>query len=285
MADLNVRRFSISNSVGHTIDLNDENDILFINPSGLGFTDEVNYYRIGRQFLPLNDDYAQGEITGTLLFAAPNSYTRYYNFIQFISHTPLTLSYTIEDMVYYRQVKVQSIEKTEKGIQQYLLCQVTFKCLTPFYRTVMEYVSDDMPVDDGKTYDYKYNYTYGGYVPQTVAIVSDTTVDSPCKIYIFGPAINPMWSHILNNRTIETGKYNGTIPEGHYLVISSADIPYSINEYDEDNELVSDRYAYCDFGTERFFFLKLGTNRISVSHDGSEHVALKVEARLEYESV
>lgn len=291
MDDLNIRRFSISNGVGHTIDLNNKNDILFINPNGLGFSDEVNYYRIGRQFLPLNDDYAQGEITGTLLFAAPNSYTRYYNFIQFISQAPLTLSYTIEDKVYYRRVKVQSIEKTEKDIQQYLLCQVTFKCLTLFYRLVEEYIAGDSTEDDEpqtyqhKEYDYFYNYTYGGQVSQTVTIVSDTAVDSPCKIFIYGPAVNPMWSHLLNNRTIETGKYNGTIPHGHYLVINSADVPYSINEYDENSDLVSDRYAGCDFSTERFFFLKLGTNRISISHEGSEQVALKVEARLEYESV
>lgn len=285
MDDLNIRRFSISNGVGHTIDLNNKNDILFINPNGLGFSDEVNYYRIGKQFLPLNDDYAQGEITGTLLFAAPNSYTRYYNFIQFISQAPLTLSYTIEDRVYYRHVKVQSIEKSEKDIQQYLLCQVTFKCLTLFYRTVMEYIHGGGSVDDGKKYDYEYNYTYSGYISQTVTIESDTTVDSPCKIYIYGPAVNPMWYHALNSRTIETGKYNGSIPQGHYLAINSADVPYSINEYDENDELVSDRYAFCDFSTERFFFLKLGSNRISISHEGSEQVALKVEARLEYESV
>lgn len=285
MSNLNVRRFSISNSVGHTIDLNSKDDVLFINPSGLGFTDEINYYRIGRQFLPLNDDYAQGEITGTLMFAPPNSYTKYYNFMRFAAHAPLTLSYTIEGVTYYRQVKLHSIEKTEKGIQQYLPCQVTFRCLTLFYRPVEEYVAGGGTEDDGKEYDYHYDYTYSGRISQTVTITSDTTVDSPCKIFIYGPAVNPMWSHLLNNRTIETGKYNGTIPEGHYLVINSTDVPYSINEYDENNELVSDRYAGCDFSTERFFFLKLGTNRISISHEGSEQVALKVDARLEYESV
>ena len=94
-----------------------------------------------------------------------------------------------------------------------------------------------------------------------------------------------MWRHYLNSKLVESGAYAGTIPAGHTLVIDSTTIPYSILEYDGAGRVVADRYPLCDFSTARFFMLQVGSNSISISHDGTNSIGLKVEAQLRYESV
>ena len=51
------------------------------------------------------------------------------------------------------------------------------------------------------------------------------------------------------------------------------------------NQRSARRYQLCDFTTERFFHLKYGSNRISVSHDGLNTVKMMVEGKISYETV
>ena len=119
----------------------------------------------------------------------------------------------------------------------------------------------------------------------TLVIDSDSYEDSPCKITIFGPCLNPVWKHYVDNVLVETGRYEGSIMADHKLVVDATGIPYSITERGAADDIVADRYQLCDFTTERFFHLKYGSNRISVSHDGLNTVKMMVEGKISYETV
>ena len=71
----------------------------------------------------------------------------------------------------------------------------------------------------------------------------------------------------------------------HKLVIDTTQIPYSITERGAMDELVADRYQFCDFTTERFIHLGYGSNRISITHDGLNEVKVLAEGRISYETV
>lgn len=277
-----IRKFRIINSEGAAYDLN-RRQSFFHKVGGFGFKDDTDFQKIGTDFYPLDEAFAQGEITGSIFFYGNACYERYRDFTNFVRLSPLTLEYTT-DVTYRVSVRLVSIDKTEKmdgGIG--LDCEVIFKATGLFYKSVTKY-SETIYVG-GKIYPYEYTYSYADVSNNTLMINSDSFAESPCRITIYGPCINPVWKHYVNNELYETGAYLGSLTGDHKLVIDTTKVPYSITERGVSGEIVADRYQMCDFTTERFFLLKHGVNRISVTHDGLNSVEMMVEAKISYETV
>lgn len=276
-----LRTFKIRNAAGKECSLLTRKGPLFIDPDGLGWEEETDFFRAGSSFIPLEEKFKQREIKGTLIIG---SYTSYREFTKFLRRTPLILSYQTEkETVYKVEVRATKIEKSEKTQFGYLECDVDFTALGRFYREVSGY--SESTVSEGKKYNYTYPYTYSKGEANTLVLSSDSIEESPCRIMIYGPVSAPVWRHYVNNVLKETGAYSGDIAEGRYLEIDTIKIPYTITEKDMAGNVVADRYQLCDFSTNRFMHMYEGENRFSVSQSGPENIALKVEARLEYETV
>lgn len=278
-----MRKFYLTNAKGKTIDLQSRSDILLYNQNGLGYVEDADYVRIRNSYSLTSKFIKQHEIDCRLVFSGENFYKKYYDFVRFCQDTPLILRYEIHD-TYYLNVRLAEISKTQGVSNLHMFCDVKFVASGLFYQIVSRY-AEPAVVTDLPTYSYVYDDVYPPESPQSVVIESDSGLESPCKITIHGEAINPEWRHYVNSQLVEIGRYSGTIPEGHTLVIDSTAIPYSIIEYDGAERVVADRYALCDFSTARFFYLQRGKNRISVSHSGTNGIALKVEGKIEYASV
>lgn len=277
-----MRKFKLINAEGSSFDLNGQ-AAFFHSVEGFGYKDNTQYEQIGTEFYALDEIFSQGELRGKMLFAGKEPYAKYREFTRFVRATPLTLVYEMDD-VYKVPVRLAEISKAElqKG-EKYLNCDVSFLAAGLFYKTVQKY-SETISIG-GKVYPYQYTYSYADTSQNTIMIESDSYEDSPCKITIFGPVTNPVWKHYVNNELYEIGSYDGVIPDDHKLVIDSTSVPYSITERGVSDEVVADRYQYCDFTTERFFHLQHGTNRISVTHDGLNNVNVLVEGKISYETV
>ena len=275
-----MRKFKLINGMGSSFDLNGR-AAFFHSIAGFGFHDETAFEHIGTDFYALDEVFSQGEMSGQILFAGKKPYETYREFTNFVRSVPLTLIYELDE-VFRVPVRLVEIGKAEldKGC---LNCDVTFLAAGLFYKTVKKY--SEIVTVGGKVYDYEYPYSYADVSQNTIMIESDSYEDSPCKITIFGPAINPVWKHYVNNELYEIGKYEGTIQDGHKLVIDTTAIPYSITERGVGDEVVANRYQGCDFNTERFFMLQHGMNRISVTHDGLNTVDVCVEGKISYETV
>lgn len=277
-----MRKFRLINSEGGSFDLNDK-AAFFHSIDGFGFKDETQYEKIGTEFYALEEAFSQGQMTGKILFGGKKPYETYRAFTRFVRAVPLTLVYELDE-VFKVPVRLVEIGKAELGNGgNSLNCDITFLAEGLFYKTVQKY-SETISIG-GKVYPYQYTYSYADTSQNTVMIESDSYEDSPCKITIFGPATNPVWKHYVNNELYEIGSYDGVIPDDHKLVIDSTSVPYSITERGVSDEVVADRYQYCDFTTERFFHLQHGTNRISVTHDGLNNVNVLVEGKISYETV
>ncbi len=275
-----MRRFKLINAKGSSFDLNGR-AAFFHSIEGFGFKDETAYEHIGTDFYALDEVFSQGQMQGKILFAGASPYEKYREFTNFVRAVPLTLVYELDE-TFKIPVRLVDIGKAEldKGC---LNCDVIFLAAGLFYKTVKKY--SEIVTVGGKVYDYTYPYSYADVSQNTIMIESDSYEDSPCRITIFGPATNPVWKHYVNNELYETGRYEGTIQDGHKLVIDTTEIPYSITERGVGDEVVANRYQLCDFTTERFFMLQHGMNRISVTHDGLNTVDVCVEGKISYETV
>jgi len=273
-----MRIFNLVNALGDTYKLTERQDKFLHTVKGLGLSATAEYTRIGNHFELLSYDPEQGKIQGTVRFWEPREY---FAFAKFCQHRPLHLEYTPADVTYRRDGAVTKIGKDEDNPQQ---SDVEFTCSTPFYRQVSEF-NDAGVAAGGKVYDYTYSYTYTNSVAQSIIIRSDSAVESPCKITIYGPVTNPAWRHYVDNVLVATGKVFAEIEAGRKLVIDTTVVPYQIRKLDMSNNVIVDLYQSSDFSTERFINLQYGQNTISVGGDSADPIPLQVEAMIEYDTV
>lgn len=271
-----MRKFKIINANGAEFDLNDLKSFL-TDPTNLGYSDDSEYEQVGLSFYESESAISQPVPSGTINFA---SYEEYLKFIKFIQKEPLKLEYTAAD-TFYMKCKLANLTKTEIHAGR-LSVGIQLIGLTQWYKEVKEKTGEDANI--GKYYPYKYSYTYSDKAQGEVVIQSDSALKSPAKITILGPCKNPTWIHYVNGVKMTEGRVIATIPKGNRLVISS-EYPYSIKEYDEYNIEVKDRYQDSDFETERFVYLGIGENKLSIIHEGDEEINATVEGMVLYVSV
>ncbi|MBQ0112684.1 MAG: hypothetical protein KBT03_06110 [Bacteroidales bacterium] len=272
-----MRKFYLNNANNEQIDLNTLEHFLS-SPSGLGMEKKTSYEQVGDYFLTLAEDEKQKAIEGEIFF---KTYEEYRKFVRFAEVAPLTLTYVTDD-VYYIDVKLDIIKKTEKKVGG-LYCKIKLVGISTFYK---KYEMRTTSIEStGKKYNYEYNYEYTNSQASTVSFEVDSNKNCPTKIIIIGPAINPMWTYRLNDNIVATGKVNKRIAAGRRLVVDCTTIPYSIYECDNNGDNKEDAYQYSDFSTERFLMLKKGSNVIRVSHEGENDLNLVVERRELYATV
>lgn len=276
-----MRKLILKNRIGESYNLMNS-EVMTFQLDGLGFADESAYARAGETFVVISKVMAQRELGLTVLFH-DDADISYKDFVVFIRKSPLTLVYQNDSGEYMVKCNPKSITRTDRKGYSVYGCAMSLLCLSGFYKVVSVYNSGE--VGDGKTYDYSYDYQYSDNIAESIRILSDTTEDSPCKIYIYGPCEYPSWRHYVNGELIATGQLGTVIPENRVLVIDSTTVPFSITEQDNLGNMTADRYQSCDFGTERFFFLRNGLNVISVVHTDQRVCAIKVEANISYASV
>ena len=254
--------------------------------SGIGFRRNESYAQVGNRFVPLDNRYQQGKLNGSMRFAFP-AYADYYALVRFIDDSPLTLEYTNSTGVFYRDVIVSSVERSELVTSGDRVLSFELAALGLWYRLQTEVNNGE--ATNGKIYavdeddtpiGYEYPYTYGESAG-VLRIQSDSYEDSPAKLTIFGPVTNPTWAHYVNGVQVATGGITATVLSGHKLVIDATVTPYSICVYDMQNTLITDVYGLSNFATERFIILKHGSNVVTVT-GGTE---IMIEGRINYAAV
>lgn len=276
---MDVRQFKLINAYGNSYDLTLKDTAFMHSVDALGYQATTEYQRIGNHYTLLSYLVNQNVIRGIVKFWER---TEFFEFAKFAQQKPVTLQYIRDGITFNRDGVITKIGKSETNTAP-LSSDIEFTCTTPFYQVVNRF--NNAGVSGGKVYDYTYDYTYSDDIPQTIMITSDSVTESPLKIEIYGPVVNPTWRHYVNNILVATGAVEGTIESGRKLVIDTTSTPYKIQKMDMSNNVILDMYQFSDFTTERFCMLQLGLNTISVAGDTANIIPLGVEAMLEYETV
>lgn len=277
--------FSITNSLGESIDLHDRGgSLFFFDPEGLGYEEGTDYERIGNEYVVTEQYFEQHKITGLLVVTCADFYKQYYDFIRFCQHAPLTLNYGAHEE-YHIKARLNKIEKGDKSNSHMLVCNIEFKALSLWYRDKTGVIKASGAAEPD-VYPFVYDtYHYPSEARQSVSIDVDSAQDSPVRIEILGPATNPKWRHYVDGVLVASGAYTGTIDSGKMLCIDNTSVPHSITERTAAKALIADRYQLCDFTTKRFFYAQEGKNTFSVSHDGVDGLNAVVKVRVYYASV
>jgi hypothetical protein len=277
--------FKATNAKGVTYDLMDFQSGALFAQEGLGYDENTNYSRIGNFWIPDEVILAQPEITGVIMFVGSDSYQKYFDFVRWSRHTPITIEQQTDAGTFYIDTVVKSVDKSEaRHNSAGMTCTVVFRGLGLYYGHRSAVLQQD---DSGGSdvYPYEYDLTYGAETVNYVRIPFELSVEAPLALTIYGRIRNPSWLHYVNGELYASGAYNGTIEAGRKLVIDNRAIPFQITERNLANGFIADRYQQCDFSTERFLYLQEGQNVIVVEHDDSNTLQFRIDARVEYESI
>lgn len=272
-----MRYFKLINAVGAEWDLM-QRDGFFHAPSGLGYRRTLTTMPSDYSWLITDDVLDQKNPSGEMVF---KTYAAYQRFVAFVSNdTPLYLMYRPIDRWYRCRCKVTRLEKGEMSSPSLLITPITFACLDTWHELV-EAAQSTPDASGGKTYSYSYPYRYSDTSIASAAI-NNGSLQSPCKLHIFGYAENPLWELLQGGETILRGRVYATIPDGHKLVVNASPTEMEIAEYTRDNAFVRDLYAQSDFSTARFIYAPPGASTLSVtSASGGVEAVVEVE-RLAY---
>ena len=280
-----IKRFILINGKNEEYDLISVAKSPTFQVDGFGYSDDTDFVRIGNNFIPLEEVAEQRIVEFTLLMWNSVDAT-YKKFINHARHDPLLLLYENDNGLFYIPCRLKSVSKIEKIGIDIKGVPIALSFMGNPYTKISAYNTGE--IGSGKSYGetgYTYNYTYSAGILNTVELQSDSYLESPCILTLYGELINPVWRHYLNGVLVETGAYSGTIPVGNSIVIDSKSVPYSVIEYDSSGNIVADRYQLCDFSTERFVHIGEGHNSYVISHDSQSPASLKAEAYIEYETV
>lgn len=277
------RKLELINEMGERLNLLD-NRTLLLEISDFGLSRNTDFSTIGTKFLSTKSEFGQVAITGTMYFKGKTPYEDYYRFINGYSNQELTLVYsTIKE---FKLKCTMSTVKKKENTKDYRQIEVTFLPLGLWYESVgiIHVPTEDQ--DRGKQYAYEYAYKYSRSDTNSLTIETETTIPSPTRLTIYGPCTNPIWTQYANGVVIGTGKLNNvSLTSGQKLVIDSITPLNSIEVQNLNGKTLEDVYRYSDFSTERFFYLRKGTNVVTVNESGGTPLTFILEGELCYESV
>ena len=128
-----IREFTLTNASGTTWSLNRPNYCFLNEPQGLGFAVDGTYNRLGNRWVSAEELPRQMEISGEVIFTDSSPYVAYKAFGRFLTDAPLKLTYETDAGIFYRDIAMGSLSKTEIKEGFLLRCQLSLICTSLWY--------------------------------------------------------------------------------------------------------------------------------------------------------
>ena len=212
-----VREFRLINEKGQGFSLMDiYNYTLLTDPSGLGYAYTTEYQQLGDTFISNLRQMQQGQINGTLNFLNYDNYTSFVNFIE--SSENLKFGYKIpyadgSSKEFFKNVQIQSLEKTQLQTNGILSEAVTFDCLSLWYEE--------------------------NTVIYTIEQLENEIREAPVYIEIDGQLVNPKIELYVEGELYQTVEVNTTIAQYEKLLYDSRENQFFIGKQNTDGTTTS----------------------------------------------
>ena len=227
-----IRRFWLRNSSGESYGLNGEKKIYSTGWAGLGVALSPSYADLNYGFfVSVNeDDEPQNNITCTLVFTGGSPYANYTQFVNWLAASgTVSLAYDPTGaQTYYRDIKINYLQKGELNSVGWLEVPVSFYCTTPWYLpTPSELLLEASSSDESKRYDYEYTDTliYGADSSSSLSgiIYGAGHIPGALVVKYFGAITNPRvrLTGEISGKTYGVCRLATTLSESDILMIST----------------------------------------------------------------
>ena len=225
-----VRKFRLVNEKGQDFSLMDLYNYCFLsNPDGLGYNYETEYQKLMDTFIENIRKLAQGQISGTVNFI---NYDNYRNFIDFIENSEnLRLSYIVPyqngEKEYFKDIKIQSISKTQKQTNGILSETVIFDCLSLWYEeNIITYTVK--PLENEIRWDFKWDSKFSDYDSRNLQYINKGHVEAPIYVEIDGQVVNPKLELYVEGELYQSVEITTTFAQYEKLIYDSRENQFAI---------------------------------------------------------
>ena len=265
-----VREFKLINEKGQEYSLMDiEKYCLLTEPSGLGYSYSTEYEQLGNNFLTNLRKLEQGIITGVTNFLYYENFMDFGNFVESAKKLQFVYSipYKDEKKIFYRDINIKSIGKSEKQKDGVLSEKVEFECLSLWYEQ-NETIFKIETYDDEMRYNYRWNSRYIDYNTRAIQFNNKGHVEAQFQVEIDGFVKNPVISIFVDNDEYASIKIPITINEYEKLLYSSKTGEIYIQKQNMDGTRESLwKNQYIDIRKQNIFKLPLGVSEIKLTAD------------------
>lgn len=260
-----VRKFSLINENGAEYSLMDmENYCLLTKPSGLGYSYEATYAQLGNSFFSDIRKISQGRIEAVVNCKKYDNFKELVNFIENSSSLKFCYKVPYESgtKVYYKDVQIASLSKSEKQENGIISEDIIFDCLSLWYTNQIATYTIQ-PTENEMRWDFTWDSSFISYSSTSVQIINDGHVDAPVEVAIDGSVGNPKIELYVEGELYQTVPFNvkieqyekllyGTKENNFYLLKEETDgttsslLNLSVINFENDNVLRIPKGKSCE---------------------------------------
>lgn len=229
---MGVREFKLVNEKGQEYSLMDiENYCFLTSPNGLGISYSNQYEQLGHTFVESLSKIQQGRITGQANFLKYENYKKLIDFIALSEKIKLSykIPYASGTREFFKDVKLQVLNKAEKDKKGILTETISFDCLSLWYEqlnTVYKIGNDENVL----RWDFKWDSKIAGYDIRRLEYINKGHVEASIQLEIIGNVLNPAIELYIDGELYQTVTIKTLIGQYEKLLYSSKENEFYIEK-------------------------------------------------------
>lgn len=275
-----MRQFELINELGQSFGLNDIRSGFLQNPTGLGYSMEYGFTKLGTYWKQQYMRDTQATISGEVVFGTSSPYEAQKAFLEFVrSSKNVKLKRTTPAGSYYKDVVIVRYDISEIANGNVLTCPIEMIATSLWYANKSEKAIVIQSEGEVTRYSYRFpsrfNDQSGGYYE----VNNNGSVSAGFMIEFYGGISNPVVILKVNDTEQARLEIDTSITSGQRILFSSidgslfcykgsiADIE-SFKVTGEPTNLTNLAYGF-SIENENFFKLPIGVSRLEFEADSS----------------
>lgn len=233
---MKVREFYLLNEKGQKYSFMDlKNNCFLTEPSGLGYSYSTEYEQLGSTFIENIRKIEKGIITGLANFSCYDNYKKLIDFIE--TSEELKIAYIIpfkeKKKLYFKDVKIQGITKTQIKINRLISETITFDCLSLWYEenTIIHKIE---PQNNEIRWDFVWDSRFSDYNVRSLEYINKGHVEAPVTLTIDGYIENPKIELYVEGQLYQAIIFNTTILQYEKFLYNSRENQFFIGKQNTD---------------------------------------------------
>lgn len=231
-----VREFKLVNEKGQEYSLMDPENYCFLSdPTGLGYSNSIEYEKMQNTFIETLNTIEQGKVEGTAIFENYDNYLKLINFTEFSESLKFVykIPFLDSEKEYYRDVKLQSLSKTQKQTDGLLKESIVFDCLSLWYsENTITYTVENS--ENEIRWDFIWGSIFKSSDARNLDFKNTGHVEATIELEIDGPVINPKFELYINGNLCKTIDLTVEIKKYEKLLYGTRENQFHIKKINVD---------------------------------------------------